>query len=483
MSAGFRRAKIVATIGPSTRDPGAFRELVDAGADAVRINFAHTSPEAAAEIVRMAGEAGRSTRRPLAIIGDLCGPKIRVGDLPNGGLTIRPEGVYWFYPEGIDPPSVDRGHSVIPTTYPELADEVAPGTRILLDDGHFEFLVTEKSTDGLGWVRTTAYSSGTLKSQKGINLPGIRVGAPALTDKDIADIEVGRELLIDYLALSFVRRAEDLETTRRQMDKGSLLIAKIEKSQALSVLTTLLPRCDAVMVARGDLGVELPYEEVPMIQKRIIRVAQERARPVITATQMLESMIGSPRPTRAEVSDVANALLDGTDAVMLSAETAVGAYPVEAVKTLDRIIRRIEQERLAKGSRAGSEVWGTTAVQQSTSGAIAAASLRAVERLGAPFIVCFTRSGYTARVVSAQRPPVPVLAVSDQWRTYNQLALVWGVQPVLFHGRVSYRSMLRAAREKARELGIGETGDRFVVTAGFPFHVPGTTNMMRIEEL
>ena len=311
----------------------------------------------------------------------------------------------------------------------------------------------------------------------------MRVGAPALTEKDIADIEFSVEQVIDYLALSFVRQPSDLETTRQKMDRGCLLIAKIEKSQALENLSEILPLSDAVMVARGDLGVELPYEEVPMIQKRIIRLAQERARPVITATQMLESMIESPQPTRAEVSDVANALLDGTDAVMLSAETAAGGYPVQAVLTMDRIIRRIEHERLGRTGRAGKQVEGFSKIQQTTSGAIAASSLIAVERVGAPFIVTFTQSGYTARIVSAQRPSVPILAITDQWRTYNQLALVWGVQPILFHGGISYSSMLDKARDVALELGMGEAGQRFVVTAGVPFHVPGTTNMMRVEEL
>ncbi len=479
MSAGFRRAKIVGTIGPATRDPEVFRALVEAGLDAVRLNFSHTTHEHATEVIRMVGDAVRETGRPLATIGDLRGPKIRVGEL-EAPLEIEPEATYWFVPEGDAPPADCPPERHIPTTYRELAEEVEPGKRVLLDDGRFEFIVEEIRGHA---VSARAYSAGELRSQKGINLPGVRVGAPTLTDKDLEDIEFAREQHLDYLALSFVRQPSDLVTTRQAMDKGCLLIAKIEKSQALTSLSEILPESDGVMVARGDLGVELPYEEVPMIQKRIIRLAQERARPVITATQMLESMIESPRPTRAEVSDVANALLDGTDAVMLSAETAVGAYPVEAVHTMDRIIRRIEHERLGKSRRAGKRVRGLAEIQQTTSGAIAAASLQAVQRLDSPFIVTFTRSGFTARIVSAQRPSVPILAITDQWRTFNQMALVWGVQPVLFRGDVNYKSMLERAREVAFTLGLGETGQRFVVTAGVPFHVPGTTNMMRIEEL
>lgn len=479
MSAGFRRAKIVSTIGPATWDPAVFAGLVEAGVDAVRINFSHTDHAHAERIARLVSDAVRETGRPIATIGDLGGPKIRVGDLDEI-LEIQPEQAYSFFPEGDDPPKSVPVERRIPTTYPELADEVEPGNRILLDDGRFEFVVDR--VDGRV-VTAKAFSSGELKPHKGINLPGVRVGAPSLTEKDLEDIDWARTHHLDYLALSFVRQPSDLQAARQRMDKGCLLIAKIEKSQALDSLTEILPESDGVMVARGDLGVELPYEEVPMIQKRIIRLAQERARPVITATQMLESMIESPRPTRAEVSDVANALLDGTDAVMLSAETAVGQYPVEAVETMDRIIRRIEHERIDRTRRAGKPVRGVAEIQQTTSGAVAAASMQAVERLDSPFMVTFTRSGYTARIVAAQRPSVPILALSDQWRTFNQMALVWGVLPVLFRGDVNYKSMLDRAREVALERGFGDPGQRFVVTAGVPFHVPGTTNMMRIEEL
>ncbi len=376
-------------------------------------------------------------------------------------------------------PDCDVAHT-IPTTYPDLARELETGRRLLLDDGTFEFLV-EEIRDGNVIARSN--TDGELLAHKGINLPGVGASAPSLTEKDYADVEIATSCHLDYLALSFVRRVEDVRAARAVMDKGSLLIAKIEKSQALDGLPEIIAESDGVMVARGDLGVELPYEEVPMIQKRIIRLAQERARPAITATQMLESMIQNARPTRAEVSDVANALLDGTDAVMLSAETAVGQHPVTAVETMDRIIRRIEHERLGRFGRVGKRVKGDALIQQTTSGAVAAASMQAVERLDSPFIVTFTRSGYTARIVSAQRPSVPILALSDNQRTVNQMALMWGVQPILFEGDVNYRSMLARARETALDLGFGEPGQRFVVTAGVPFHVPGTTNMMRIEEL
>jgi len=479
MSAGFRRAKIVSTIGPATWDRDVFNELVQAGVDAVRVNFSHATPETATKIARLAHEAVEATGRPIAVIGDLGGPKIRVGNLERP-LAIEIGEQYCLLPEGDAPPDVCDPSHRIRTTYEDIAKEVELGGRVLLDDGRFEFIVDEISGR---CVVMTARSDGELTSHKGINLPGVGAGAPSLTEKDLRDIEIAREEKFDYVALSFVRRVADVRAARQAMDKASLLIAKIEKAQALEGIVDILAESDSVMVARGDLGVELPYEEVPMIQKRIIRLAQERARPVITATQMLESMILNPRPTRAEVSDVANALLDGTDAVMLSAETAIGDYPVAAVETMDRIIRRIEHERLGKRGRVGKRLRGRSEIQQTTSGAVAAASMQAVERLDSPFIVTFTRSGYTARIVSAQRPSVPILALSDNWRTFNQMALVWGVLPVLFTGDVNYRNMLDRAREAALEFGFGEPGDRFVVTAGVPFHVPGTTNMMRIEEL
>jgi pyruvate kinase len=456
-----------------------YERLVEAGIDAIRINFSHTTHEDAARIVALVRDTVRASGRPVAVVGDLQGPRIRVGDLAEP-LEIEREQDYCFVPEGHDAPTACEPCRIVPTTYPALAEEVTPGDRVLLDDGRFEFVV--RHTQDL-YVMARSRSAGMLNSQKGMNLPGVQVGAPSVSAKDRVDLEFARAQRLDYMALSFVRRAEDLEAARAEVDSGTLLIAKIEKAQAVENLEAILPASDGVMVARGDLGVELPYEDVPMTQKRIIRLARDRARPVITATQMLESMTRDPRPTRAEVSDVANALLDGTDAVMLSAETAIGQYPVEAVEAMDRIIRRIESDRYGHFHKPMRRSDALADVQQSTSGAVAAAAMQAVDRLGSPFVVIFTRSGYTARIVAAQRPNVPVLAVSDQWRTFNQLALVWGVQPILFRGEVNYQSMLARAREVALDQGLGQPGHLFVVTAGVPFHVTGTTNMMQIEEL
>jgi pyruvate kinase len=326
---------------------------------------------------------------------------------------------------------------------------------------------------------------GLLKSNKGINLPGIRVSAPALTEKDLRDLEFLVEAEVDYVALSFVQRPEDLIDLRQRIPDGPLIVAKIEKDTALENIDGILSECDAVMVARGDLGVELPFEEVPIAQKRIIHLANLFGRPVITATQMLESMIESPRPTRAEASDVANAVFDGTDAVMLSGETAAGRYPLLAVEAMVRIAGEIERSSAySEGPKYDVPVYSQLPVGATpTEHAIAAATVEAVRLLGTPAIVCLTRSGFTARLVSSYRPPVPIIGVSDQARTYNRLALVWGVIPVRCFTEVTYDSLLACARTYLIESGIARPGDRILVTAGYPFHVRGTTNMLRVEAL
>ena len=475
----FRRAKIVCTVGPSSRDPGVLRDLVRAGADAVRINFSHALHGEAADVVEAVRRAGRELERPVGVLADLQGPKIRVGELRAPMQLTEGRSYALVFEEEAE--EVGDGADEIPVTYARLSEDVSPGDRILLDDGRVE--LRARSVTG-GRVEAEAMGSGPLASHKGINLPGVTVSAPSLTDKDLEDLDFAMAHGADMVALSFVRRPADVSDLRDRIDEGVLVVSKIEKDQALEELEEVIRRSDGVMVARGDLGVELPYEEVPLVQKRIGRLGQELARPSITATQMLESMTGNTRPTRAEVSDVATALLDGADAVMLSAETAVGDYPVESVRAMSRIIRRIEREGPPFPSRIQEHPRRDRAeVQQSTSGAIAAAALQAVDRLNAPFLVTFTRSGFTARVVSAQRPPVPILAVTDQPRTCRQLAISWGVEPVLFDGEVSYRTMLRRVRKFALDVGFGRKGDPFVVTAGVPFHVTGTTNMIRIEEL
>jgi pyruvate kinase len=325
-------------------------------------------------------------------------------------------------------------------------------------------------------VTARVLHGGALRSHKGMNFPNVAVSAPSFTDKDRADVKFAIAQDLDYLALSFVRRASDVEELREIVPRGLLIISKIEKDSALENIESIVQASDGVMVARGDLGVELPFEQVPLAQKQIIAIANRIGRPVITATQMLESMVTNPRPTRAEASDVANAILDGTDAVMLSAETASGQYPRLAVEAMTRIILEIEKqtpqgrdERTARGTAMSTEF------------AIAAASAAAVRMLGAPCLIVFTKSGFSARIVSSQRPDVPILVLTDVPRTYRQLALVWGVLPELVPHSNSYDEMVRLALDAVRRRELATAGDKVVVTAGVPFDVPGTTNTLKVE--
>lgn len=477
----FRRAKILCTLGPASRDPEVFRALVEAGLDGVRVNFSHSSHDQATRAVELARDASRQYGRAISVLADLQGPKIRVGTL-DSPLEIETGATYLAFPENESPGPADRAGAVpIPTTYPELATDLGPGDRVLFDDGKIALSVTEIRDNR---VVLEALEGGILSSGKGINLPGAEIGAPSLTDKDREDARLALDLGVDYIALSFVRRPDDLDELRELVDGRALLVAKIEMAQALRNLHGILANADGVMVARGDLGVELDFEEVPLVQKRILRLTSKTAKLGITATQMLESMIVSSRPTRAEASDVANALLDRTDAVMLSAETAIGDYPVEAVRTMSRIIRRIEREPgIDEDGQGSTRFRGLAPVHHTVAGAIAGAAAEATDRLGAPFLVTFTNSGFTARVQSAQRLQVPILAVTDQQRTFSQLALAYGVVPLLVEEEASYDNMLETARSFAREYGLGADGDSFVVTAGIPFHTPGTTNYMRVETL
>ena len=474
----IRRAKIICTIGPASRDPETFRRLVDAGMDAVRVNFSHSSHEDAARTIAMAREVSRDVGRPLAVLADLQGPKIRVGVLP-GPLDIARGEVYVF--EALHDADEGTSGGAIPITYPDLASEMDAGDRLLFDDGRIAFVVEE--VDGTR-VTARASTNGVLLSRKGLNLPGKALGVPSMTDKDRLDLAFALEQGVDYVALSFVRRGADLVALRELVNDDVLIIAKIEKEQAVRNLVEILSLADGVMVARGDLGVELDFEEVPIVQKRVLRLSQESVSIGITATQMLESMTFTSRPTRAEVSDVANALLDGTDVVMLSGETAVGEYPVEAVQAMDRVARRIESESgfLENPSDVGAPMV-RSGVHRTVPGAIAGAAVEATHRLGAPFLITLTTSGFTARLLAAQRPRVPILAVTDKERTYRQLALAWGVVPIHHDEPVSYDGMLARARSYAFEHGLAEPGRHCVVTAGMPFDVPGTTNYMRVETL
>ena len=468
----FRRTKLVATVGPASANPDTLGRLVQAGVNVFRINSSHGNPETRAEWMSMIREVRREAARHVAILVDLQGPRIRVGALDAPRLLeVGSEVVF--------APEHDATGNDIPTTYTALADDVATGSRILLDDGLLEVLVGSVSGRK---VRGTVKYGGMLNSNKGMNLPGVNVSAPAVTDKDRDDIVLAVENGADFIAISFVRRASDVEEVRQLVPDTVRLVAKIEKAAALADLPRIMAASDAIMVARGDLGVELPFEEVPLVQKRVIIAANKVGRPVITATQMLESMVHNPRPTRAEASDVANAILDGTDAVMLSAETAVGEYPVATVEAMIRIIHEIERSGLGDGGLIGQHgPRSATEEGHSVEDAIALATCTAAEMLHVPLIVCFTKSGFTPRKISLYRPSVPILGLSTEADTCRHLSLVWGVIPQLADRVPNYGAMLDVARESLLAQGFLKPGDRIVVTAGVPFEVPGTTNLLKVE--
>jgi pyruvate kinase len=462
------RTKIVCTLGPSTASRDTLRSLMEAGLDVARLNFSHGTHEQHAQTVAMVRETAAALGRPVAILGDLQGPRIRIGDLAAPRTVKDGEDITLVAGED------DVAPGQFPTTYEHLCDDVKVGDRILIDDGLIELVALEVHDRT---VMARVLHGGEVRSHKGMNLPGVSVSAPSITEKDWADVAFAVEQNLDYLALSFVRRAGDIAELREKIPRQMLVVAKIEKDSALENIESIVLASDAVMVARGDLGVELPFEEVPIAQKRIISLCNRLGRPVITATQMLESMITHPRPTRAEASDVANAILDGTDAVMLSAETAAGHYPRLAVEAMSRIILEIEKH--PRRVRADDRAQGELAV--STEHAIAAAATSAVRSLDAPTLIVFTKSGFSARVVASHRPGVPILVLTDQERTYRQLSLVWGVVPCLVRHCDNYQDLVMLALDAVRGSGLARQGDRVVVTAGVPFDVPGTTNLMKVE--
>jgi pyruvate kinase len=463
-----RRTKIVATLGPATGTDSQIATLLDAGVNVIRVNASHGTAEDRGRWIAAVRRAAEAKDLPIAVLVDLQGPRIRVGNL-RAARELLPGQIVTFAPEALA-----RGDE-LPTTYDRLAQDARVGARILLNDGLLSVEVTAVEPPR---VRGRVVDGGTLTAHKGMNLPGTHVSAPALTDKDREDVGDAVRWGADYLALSFVRRAEDVAELRKLVPPAMKLVAKIEKAAALEDLERILVASDAVMVARGDLGVELPFEDVPLVQKRLIREANRQGKPVITATQMLESMVHAPRPTRAEASDVANAILDGTDAVMLSAETAMGEYPIEAVRAMDRIIRAMEPQALAREERrlaARDEV--------SVEGAIALGTTAVARMLKTPLIVTLTQGGFTARKVAALRAQMPILAVTTQTATFRQLALVWGVTPVLVDRVPGYDAMLEMVRDLILKRGYAARGDRIVMTAGVPWEVSGSTNLIKVEEV
>ena len=466
----MRRAKIVCTIGPACRDPAVLRRMIAAGMDVARLNMSHGTHETHARALEDVREAAGREGRSLAVLLDLSGPKIRLGELPGPVLLHAGEEVRLV-------PKADPGAvGAFPVNYPELARELAPGDRISLADGMIPLEVVAVEGEA---VRVRVLSGGTVTSHKGLNLPGKGDALPSLTGKDREDLRFGLRKGVDWVALSFVRSPRDIEPVRRVMEEEGIrvpVLAKIEKRQALERIDAIVDAFDGIMVARGDLGVEIPIEDVPGAQKDLIRRAVRRAKPVITATQMLLSMVRSPRPTRAETTDVANAILDGTDAVMLSEETAMGEYPVETVATMARIAERAQDMAAPLPDRYEDlDVGGVP-------GAIARATWRLAKAVGARAIVTPTKSGSTARLVAATRPDVPILALSSEPGVVAALCLTWGVVSRPLTPAASTEALFEACRHEARSLGLARAGERIVVTAGLPLETPGTTNLVKVVE-
>src|SRR3989441_4404547 len=461
----IRRTKVVATLGPATGTPEGIAGLIAAGANVIRVNSSHGTPELRASWIAAVRAAAAAADVAVAVLVALQGPRIRIGNLAAPRVLRAGETVV-FAPE-----EVARGDE-LPTTYADLATDVRPGARILLDDGLLSLEVTRIVAPR---VEGRVVDGGTLTSHKGMNLPGLHVSAPALTDKDREDAAHAAAAGADYLGLSFVRRAEDLAELRALVPPDMKLVAKIEKATALEDLARILEACDAVMVARGDLGVELSFEEVPAVQKRLIREANRYGKPVITATQMLESMIHRPEPTRAEASDVANAILDGTSAVMLSGETAVGEYPVEAVQTMDRIARAVEPSL-------GYRHQIPEAIDDPTIGnAMSNAACDLAEALGATALLVPTFTGRTASAVARLRPRRPIVALTHKQWSVHQMAIEWGVTPIWIPEFKDVEDLWNRSLDAAKEAGVVESGDTVVITAGTAVNIPGSTNVIKVD--
>lgn len=469
MSSGRRRTKIVCTLGPSST-PDVVRRLVESGMDAARLNFSHGTHEEHAERARIVRDVQAETGRPLALIADLQGPKLRLGTLATPRTLERGDRVVVT---GEDSARDDD----LPVAPPVVSEVLRPGHEVLIDDGLVRLRVESVAAARVSCVVTVG---GTVSSHKGVNVPGASIPVPSLTGKDRRDLELALALEVDFVALSFVRSVEDVRELRELLQRTGAqvqIIAKIEKAEALRDLSAIIEAADAVMVARGDLGVEIGPEQVPLVQKQIILSALEHGRPAVTATQMLESMLSRPEPTRAEASDVANAILDGTAAVMLSGETAVGRFPVESVQAMDRIARAVEPSLGYRHELAATVEQPFTSVRD----AITNAACDIAEALGAAAIVVPTFSGRTASGVARHRPRRPIVAISHRMPALQQMALEWGVVPCAIEETRDVEDLWSRSLDAARSTGLIVPGDRVVITAGTAVNMPGTTNLIKVE--
>jgi pyruvate kinase len=487
----MRKAKIVCTIGPASDSTAVLDQLIASGMNVARLNFSHGTHDSHGRAVKSIREAAARQHAAVAILQDLQGPRIRVGDLPEAGIEVAADqrvvlrGGALRSGGQMGARRAERARAAdvpeIPVTYAFLARDVRPGARILIDDGLVELVVTRVAGET---VECTVAAGGRIGAHKGVNLPGTRVGVPTITEKDREDLRFGIAQGVDYLALSFVRGAEDVVTAKRLVAEygGDVpVIAKIERPEAVDCLDAVLEQADGVMIARGDLGVEMGPEAVPLLQKKIIAEANRRRRLVITATQMLESMIRQPRPTRAEVSDVANAVLDGTDAVMLSAETAIGRYPVEALRVADRIVRAAEAGDGGADVRMRASDPG--AGSRSSPDAMCAAASLAASSTTAAAVVAWSESGTTALLMSKQRPPAPILGFTPFEPVRRRMALYWGVAPYTMAQVAKTDEMVQELERRLKAEKLITRGERIVILSGTKVGQPGGTNLMKLHEV
>ncbi len=463
-----RNVKIVATLGPSSSDYATIRALFDAGADVFRLNMSHSSQAEQAARHALIRQVEQETNRPIAILADLQGPKLRCGVFARGEETLA-EGARFRL--DLDPAKGDAQRVTLP--HPEIFAALEPGVSLLINDGKIRLRVEACGAD---FAECTVIAGGVISDRKGVNVPDVVLPLAALSQKDRDDLEFVCELGVDWLALSFVQRAADVEEARALAAGRAAILSKIEKPAAVTAYPEILAASDAVMVARGDLGVELPVQNIPPIQKQLVRRARAAAKPVIVATQMLESMIDSPMPTRAEVSDVATAIYEGADAVMLSAESAAGSFPVEAVTTMDNVAREVEFDPTYREVIEASR----RVAHRTVADGIVAAAREIAETTDIAAICCFTESGTTAALVARERPQVPIVALTSIERTARRMCLSWGTHCVITGQVGRFKDAVVSAVRAVLDYGVANQDDQIVVTAGVPFNVPGTTNILRV---
>ena len=464
----FRHAKILATLGPASSSEEVIETLFLAGADVFRLNFSHGSQDDHRARLETIRALARRLKRPIGVLADLQGPKLRIGTFAEGKVALAAG--QSFRLDLLDAPGTTER---VRLPHPEIFEALVPGTHLLLDDGRVRLNVVHATAE---YAETEVVNDGVLSDRKGVNVPGVTLDISPLTKKDRADLAFALDLGVDWVALSFVQRPDDISEIRKLVDGQAGIVAKLEKPSALEHLDAIVELSDAVMVARGDLGVEIPPERVPMAQKRIVSTCRAAGKPVIVATQMLESMITAPAPTRAEASDVATAVYDGADAVMLSAETASGAYPVQAVEMMDRIIQAVESDPQYQGIVEASH----RDPEATSADAISAAARQVAQTLGAKAIATFTHSGSTTLRAARERPMVPILCLTPNLDVARRLSLAWGVHAVIDSGITSFTEAVQRASHVAIRDGFAEPGERLVVTAGVPFGRAGTTNSLRV---